>query len=250
MLAAAHLKRPVILGSRGRLMARDRAEFVVSRFSAPLREGADDSPGSEDERWLGYRELTPEELEELAGAIVEQVKIRGPFRSLGEFVNRRLSTDPDLARYGAVQAALEDPDVSINDHYRSERITEADLGGGQYKANYRFQEAALGSRYQGTPAYISQADILTPVAPLLNARSDTFLVRGYGESRSADGRRVLARAWCEAVVQRQPEFVDPADPAHTPVAELTAKSNEVFGRQFVLQSFRWVAPSEIEETSA
>ncbi len=252
MLASSHLKRPVILGNRGRLLADDRASFVVSRFSAPLmRGGADNSAGSEDSRWIGYRELTADELVELAEAIVEQVKTRGPFRSLGEFVNRRLSTDPDLARYGAIQAALEDSDVSINERYRGveNEITPGDLSGGKYKANYRFEEAALGSRYQGTPAYISQADILMPIAPILNARSDTFLIRGYGESRSADGNKVLARAWCEAVVQRIPEYLDPSDEAHLPPAELTSKTNKIFGRQFIIQSFRWLAPSEIEETS-
>ena len=244
VLASSHLKRPVILSSRGRLAARDQARFVVSRFNAPISGPADGGPSSEDARWLGYRELTEDEIHELATAIVKQVKTRGPFRSLGEFVNRRLTTDTELALYGALQAALEDPSVSINAAYRNDLITQSDLSGLSYSANYRFPEAALGSRYQGTPAYISQADILTPIAPILNARSDTFVVRAYGEAHAADGR-VMARAWCEAVVQRVPEFIDPADEAHTPAADLRSDVNRRFGRQFVIRSFRWIPSAEI-----
>jgi len=248
MLASAHLKRPVTLSSRGRLKAQDRARFVVSRFGTPVGEAADNKPGasSEDNRWLGYRELTGEEVRQLAEAIVKQVKIRGPFRSLGEFVNRRLTTDPELARYGALQAALEDPDVEINDNYRGEEITANDLSQVKHSANYKFQEAALGSRYQGTPAYISQADILTPIAPIINARSDSFLVRGYGEARSADGQRILARTWCEAVVQRIPDYLDPVDEAFTPRAELKSEANKLFGRRFIVKLFRWIPAREIE----
>lgn len=245
LIASSHLKRPVTLSNRGSLQVQPQARFVVSRFSAPVGGAAGGSASSEDNRWLGYRELTVEEVRQLAEAIVKQVKKRGPFRSLGEFVNRRLTTDRELALYGAVQAALEDPAVDINASYRDEKITESDLTNRKHSANYKFKEAALGSRYQGTPAYISQADILTPIAPILNARSDTFVVRGYGEARGSDGKTVLARAWCEAVVQRVPEFVDPRDAAHVPVATLKSDANKAFGRRFVMKSFRWVPPSEI-----
>ena len=248
MLASAHLKRPVTMDAGGKLVAQTGARFVVSRFNTPIGVAADNQPGaaSEENRWLGYRELTEAEIGQLAEAVVAQVKKRGPFRSLGEFVNRRLTTDPELARYGAVQAALEDPKVTINDNYRSNLITQADIQGGKYKANYPFPEAALGSRYQGTPAYISQADILTPLAPLINVRSDTFLIRAYGEARSTDGGKILARAWCEAVVQRVPEYIEPKDEAFTPRAALTSAANATFGRRFLMKSFSWIANPETE----
>jgi hypothetical protein len=237
LLASSHLKRPVTMEGR-RLREQDRGRFIVSRHSPALAGAADNSPGAERDRWLGYRELTAEEIQQLAEAIVRQVKQRGPFRSLGEFVNRRRSDDVDLAVYGALQAALEDPQVEINRNYRGaeNEISSADIA----DADYPFPEAALGSRYQGTPAYISQADLLTPIAPILQARSDTFVIRAYGEARTSDGGEVLARAWCEAVVQRYPDYLDPADAPEIPEDDLTSEANRNFGRRFGIESFRWL----------
>jgi len=238
VLSAAKRKRPVTMPGGASLQAGDRGEHVVSRNPNPP-VAAD----SEEARWLGYRELSDGQIRELAEAVVRQVKQRGPFRSLGEFVNRRLGTDQETALHGTIQAALEDPQVSINADYRGagKELTAADIAG----TNYAFPEAALGSRYQGTPAYINQADILTPIAPVIQARSDTFVVRGYGETRSPDGTRVLARARCEAVVQRVPGYLDPtADSAETAPAALQSQANRDFGRRFLITSFRWLHDSE------
>lgn len=244
LLASAHLKRPVIMDSAGtgRPTAQSNGKFVVSRFAMPIGGSAGQTT-TEDHRWRGYRELTADEIRQLAEAMVRQVKLRGPFRSLGEFINRRLAGSSDeMALYGALQAALEDPKVDINKNHRDKTITEADIKG----TSYAFKEAALGPRYQGTPAYISQADILHPIAPIINARSDTFLIRTYGEALSPDGKTVLARAWCEAVVQRQPEYVNPLDAPETPASAGTLQmENRKFGRRFLIKSFRWLAPAEI-----
>jgi hypothetical protein len=85
--------------------------------------------------------------------------------------------------------------------------------------------------------------LLTPLAPFASARSDTFLIRSYGEARSGTE---TARAWCEAVVQRTPDFVDPATPRAAAAADLPADSASArFGRRFKILSFRWLAPSEV-----
>jgi hypothetical protein len=224
------------------LKAERAGKFIVNRHSAPLAGAAGNTSGAGDEsnRWLGYRELTEQELEQLAEAIVRQVKLRGPFRSLGEFVNRRRSSDTEMARYGALQAALEDPKVDINKSYRGSgnEVTTANIAGTRYK----FPAAALGSRFQGTPAYISQADILTPIAPIIQARSDTFVIRGYGEAKAKNGS-ILARATCEAVVQRVPDYVDALDNPEVAENLLKSQINRVFGRRFVVKSFRWLADS-------
>jgi hypothetical protein len=243
LLASAHLKRPVIMDSEGAGVpaAQSNGNFVVSRFAMPIG-GSAGQTSTEEMRWRGYRELTAAEIRQLAEAIVRQVKQRGPFRSLGEFMNRRLAPSSDeKALYGALQAALEDPLVDINKDYRDKKITDADIPG----TNYAFKEAAVGPRFQGTPPYISQADILQPIAPVINARSDTFLIRTYGEALAKDGTTVLARAWCEAVVQRVPEYVNPVDRPEILVTSLTQPENRTFGRRFAMKSFRWLSKDEI-----
>jgi hypothetical protein len=93
----------------------------VGPFSLPSGKptGATNDPADPDQ-WLGWRELSDAEIDELAAAIVKQVKLRGPFLSLSEFVNRRLdSGNPALSVKGALQAALDDPGVSINAAFRN-----------------------------------------------------------------------------------------------------------------------------------
>ena len=54
-------------------------------------------------------QFNDEQMEALAEEIVAQIKRRGPFLSLSEFVNRRLSTDQavdSLSLAGTVEAAL------------------------------------------------------------------------------------------------------------------------------------------------
>ncbi len=235
VLSAANRKRPVFMPRDSSLSGQGRRTHVISRNPNPTT-GTD----TEESRWLGYRELTDDEIRQLAEAVVRQVKKRGPFRSLGEFVNRRRSDDVEMARFGALQAALEDPEVDINRDYRGagNELTTDDIAG----TNYKFSEAALGSRYQGTPAYINQADILTPIAPIIQARSDTFLIRGYGEARSPDRTRITARAWCEAVVQRVPDYVDAIDSPEVARDQLQSQANRLFGRRIVIKSFRWLPP--------
>ena len=97
--------------------------------------GSPDNPKN-PEQWTSWRELTDDEIEELAYAMVKQVKLRGPFLSLSEFVNRRLdSANLDLSVKGALQSALDDPDyppvtladadgkkgVAINAAFRADR---------------------------------------------------------------------------------------------------------------------------------
>jgi hypothetical protein len=90
---------------------------------------------------------------------------------------------------------------------------------------------------------LTQADVLQPLAPVITCRSDTFIIRGYGETKDATGK-VIARAWCEAVVQRMPDFVDPSNAADTAMASLSLV-NQTFGRRFLILSFRRIPSAEI-----
>ena len=57
--------------------------------------------------------------------------------------------------------------------------------------------------------------------------------------------KIEARAWCEAVVQRMPEYVSPEDKSYVAPAALSSETNRVFGRRFVIVSFRWLSSTEV-----
>jgi hypothetical protein len=134
-----------------------------------------------------------------------------------------------------LQSALDSEEVSINAAFRrNNRATPL-----SEVADYPFPEAEAGAKAVGIPGYVKQGDLLTTLGPLITVRGDTFLIRAYGEDRDASGK-VLARAMCEATVQRFPEYLDPADEATE--ADPKSKANQEFGRRFRLTSFRWLDP--------
>lgn len=205
--------------------------------------------------WNSGCELTRDELEALAEGIVREVKRRGPFLSLAEFVNRRIGPESDLTLKGAIQAAIDDApgigDLNTNsqgsrkDRFAdlSRTITNAEVN----PVSYAYPQAALGETATGATGALDQLAVLNQIGATISARSDTFRIRTYGDAIDAKGN-VLARVWCEAVVQRVPEYVveksqngnDPWDPS----ASLQAVNRD-FGRRFEVRSFRWMSENEI-----
>ena len=248
------LSRPVLMmaSATGKesvtVLEPEKNKFLISRYSLVNAPPADRSSGKarEDGYWNGAREVTAGQIRELASAIVKQVKKRGPFLSLGEFVNRRLVREDELARCGPLQAALDDPDVTINEELRDGEITGSETTS-KGKPRYSFTAAATGPRKQGITGYVTQADLLASLGASITPRSDTFTVRAMGEARDDDGK-VQARVWCEAVIQRGAEFVDPVDIAATATAALKPV-NARFGRRFEIVSFRWINPQEVKSVS-
>jgi hypothetical protein len=100
-----------------------------------------------------------------------------------------------------------------------------------------------GYRSTGIPGWLTQADVLQVIGPSITSRSDTFRIRAYGESLDPAGK-VLANAYCEAMVQRLPDYVDPSNSPSQRGTELTTL-NKTYGRQFSITSFRWLSPDEI-----
>lgn len=194
-----------------------------------------------------FTTMTDDEVGALAGEIVEQIKKRGPFLSLSEFVNRRLDNDDDLAMAGAIEAALmtlaesdsNNPFEEIQSAFPQQATLPSDAS-----LIYKYSKAAEGYAAYGTPGWPRQADILRPLAPIISARDDTFVIRAYGDAKNAATGKVAASAWCEAVVQRKAEYVDSQD-APTEFADLQSDLNEEFGRRFVIVSFRWLSADEI-----
>jgi Tfp pilus assembly protein PilX len=107
-----------------------------------------------------------------------------------------------------------------------------------------------GRTSTGAPGWLLQGDVLQAIGPTLSARSDTFVIRTYGEVvNPADSTQTQAGAWCEAVVQRLPVYADSSMPEETNLATApssTAKTiNQAFGRRYKIISFRWLTSGDI-----
>lgn len=201
------------------------------------KEGTADTQGpTSPAAWSGYRTLDDAQVTKLAEEIVKQVKARGPFLYLSDFINRRLVTD-EYGYAGPLQAAINNSGInSAHDAYEIDKNAAPSVLGTGLN-----QQAKAKHRSAGAPNYLQQADLLQPLAPVLSARSDTFLIRSYGEARDAAGE-VVARAWCECVVQRTPEPLVADGPGLNPD---TSTSVGKFGRKFNVVGFRWLHPSEV-----
>jgi hypothetical protein len=231
-------KQPIVnRDSTGKESIDNLSDTPVVGLLTPTANPANDSKMSvtQQEQWTGRRSLSDIEIQSLAEKLVLEVRKRGPFLSLADFVNRRPGKDQNYALCGVVQAAIDA--AGLNAAYKSRMAISA--GGLAFAAAEKQAPAA-----QGAAGIVKQADILTPIAPVLSARSDSFVIRAYGEKRSADGTKVLSKAWCEAVVERDKAFVDSANPPETAISKLSA-TNKVFGRRFLIRTFRWLSTSEV-----
>lgn len=193
-------------------------------------------------QWNGFRTLDDKELDELATRIVEQVRSRGPFLSMSEFVNRRIGPNSEMTRGGALHVALEKSKVNDAVFADMTPVREKDVAD-PLVYNYATPLAATGNPAEGAPGWISQGDLMQILEPRATVRGDTFVIRTCGQALDDKGK-VVARAYAEAVVQRTPEFVDASSPPETAMADLK-DVNLRFGRSFRVVSFRWLEPKEI-----
>ncbi len=106
----------VLAGMRGQRLpdGTSVSGTVLTRFARSFRPTAG-SIGA----WNNYRELTDAEIDRLAGEVVREVRDRGPFMSLADFVNRRLldSADANLRQHGlkgALQSAIDRSGINNN----------------------------------------------------------------------------------------------------------------------------------------
>ena len=69
-----------------------------------------------------------------------------------------------------------------------------------------------------TPGWVMQSDLLSPLAPVTSARSDTFIIRVMGENLKNENDQTQSKAWIELTVQRVPDYVksDIDHPHHRP----------------------------------
>ncbi|MEZ0217703.1 MAG: hypothetical protein ACAH89_11255 [Rariglobus sp.] len=236
-------------------------QAAFSRFANPTADSALTMP------WQGYRQLTEAQVRQLATNIVIEIKKRGPFLSLADFINRRLAADATGLK-GTLQAALDATttgdaaNLATTAPFNANYVSAAPTTGASWDVNHMrndLSNTAVSHRSRSAlaPKFIGQADILSTLGPVLAARSDTFVIRTCGETvnpllAATDAGYITGRAWCEAVVQRVPDYVDPADPARTTnflgdavAPSATNTTNQTFGRRFKIVSFRWLTPSDI-----
>ncbi len=187
------------------------------------------------------RKLTDAELRRLARSIVVEVKARGPFLGMADFVNRRLAADV-TGRCGALEAAI--IKAGINDELVRRFPIKTPTPSFPQEISHPLEprpEHRPESSAWGEETFLTQADILQTIGDSLVTRSDTFVIRAYGESVDRSGR-TQARAWCEAVVQRTPV---PVNPNATGIEPLKDRDGPDFGRRFRQIRFRWLSPNEI-----
>lgn len=192
--------------------------------------------------WRGFQELSNTQISELAKNIVSRIQERGqPFGTLSEFVNRSLqdlpSTTEDERLAGILQRAIDDTDTNINSNIDTLLTDQVQSTEGPSP----FENTPTGAQGSASPGHLLQGDILQALGPILTTRSDTFIVRTYGDSRDPLTQKVESRAYCEAVVQRL------ADPVEGDVDSSVDRNSPLgnFGRQFKIIKFRWLSPEEV-----
>ncbi|MBT5692455.1 MAG: hypothetical protein HOI65_15200 [Opitutae bacterium] len=186
---------------------------------------------------------------------------------MSEFINRNLKDRSDWRYKGTLQEAIDTtriypdsdgdgtPDSGggstyrINERFFDEGIEHIDTNNGDNNYNLQMlgRDVANRSISTGVPGYLTQADILARLGHVLTVRSDTFLIRAYGDSVARAG--IVARQEvCEAVIQRFPEYFDESkNEAHESISsgETVDPRNQKLGRKFRVVSFRWLSREEI-----
>jgi hypothetical protein len=223
------------------------------RFNDPFdpdgRNRLNNQGFSHENNFTGYRRLTRAEADRLAEEIVNQVRERGPFFSMADFVNRRLMPeggDPlGHGVAGAIQTAIDrsginDAQADRNLDPRS-MVAASDFPEDEFDPEFR--ERSAGPVTEGVAGFLTQADVLSRIGAALQVRSDTFTIRTHGQAL-APGGEVMANAWAEVVVQRIPDFVDDSNAAHDEPLSFTP-INQRFGRRYEIKRFRWLSEDEI-----
>jgi hypothetical protein len=186
----------------------------------------------------GLRGLTATQVSGLAEQIARNVRRRvsaqGPYRSVESF----LAPDALFAGGNVLEYSISEYDDSV---VASERINWD-----QYFPN------APMKMDTAAPGFITSADLMTALAPVANVRSDTFVIRAYGERVDPvtpgeyANSELKARAWLEAVVQRFPEGVVASDFADVDTGDWSQMiADPKLGRRFRVIAFRWLNEDDL-----
>ena len=196
-----------------------------------------------------------------------------PFLSLSNFVNRSIDQDdfdgpPARKRFmyaGALQSAIDQSGLNgrapfnflgesqdnndglWEDGYIYEPYQGASTSGSPYSPYLEDSVAAIEDRplMEGAPGFLTQADVLSKIGGKLNARSDTFTIRSYGNSIELFTGSSKAESYFELVVQRAPEYLNSTGNTPDAAPESLSSLNENFGRRYEIVSHRWINKGDI-----
>jgi len=227
----------------------------------------------------GYRSLTDKEIAMLAEKLVDEIRRRSsvkehPFLSLSSFINRSIDkedfTGPAARKRfmytGALQSAIDQS--GLNGRAPFDAMGELqDDNDGLWEDGYVYEPylgatptassayfpyledsvAAIEDRplMEGAPGFLTQADVLSKIGGKLNARSDTFMIRSYGNSTGPFTESSEAESYFELVVQRVPEYLDSSEDTPDTEPDSLDARNKDFGRRYEIVSQRWINKGDI-----
>lgn len=206
-------------------------ERMFARFSHSLLETyeAPETPGFEGSEPVapsafyrhGARRLTEQQINDLAENIVSQITNREePFFSMEEFLSVASGADASLLERAIADVLAPDG--------RQKWFHNWELEGDENA----FTETPIDIDHF-SPGFLTQADIMTAIGPMLAPRSDTFIIRARSSSYTVQGKEEGTAA-LEAIVQRTPDAMDPA-----------SDNLGSTDRRFKLLSMRWLSEDEI-----
>ncbi|MDR2340795.1 MAG: hypothetical protein LBD72_00445 [Puniceicoccales bacterium] len=163
-----------------------RRAYYLPRFNSQSTLGS---------RFQRQHFLSEDDLDRLAECIVGEIQKCGPFPTLSAFINRELSLG-EAAQAGLIQRAIDKS--KINEDLENFSAQSTDLREGAWFDSL----SANGPTNAQAPAFVTQADFLQFFGNQFVVRSDTFSIRGYGDSVNSVDGTVFTKAVCEAIVQR------------------------------------------------
>ena len=197
------------------------SQSAQETYKAEVGQSAGGSTGVTPPKTELFRQgmvtLSSAQVQNLATKITAAIRVHqsssGPFRTLEEFLSPSANATTSL-----LEQAIADAGINVDSD---------------------------GNPIEFSSQFLTQGDIMTALAPVLFPRSDTFVIRTYGEAVNTATGATEGKAWCEATVQRIPDYFDPSDDANVAPADITSTLNQNLGRRFKVVSFRWLTRSDI-----
>ena len=219
--------------------------------STKVNYGGDGSPfvdhyiptADDNNLYNGHRRLSDNDIRLFTQALTSEIRSRGVANTLGNFVNRSLNGSGIDQQMSRIDEAIKTAGLNNTQVHGTtpdgDRYSRPDIA-----ASARmFDKSMVKETSAGLPGYLKQQDILRPLAPIMTCRGDTFTIRVYGESVNPITGDSTGKAWCEAVVQRIPEYTDNTTAAWELPPE--DSNNDRFGRRLKVVKFRWLSGDEV-----